>query len=125
VIWLKSFLSDKEVNEMKKTIILLLVVGVCLCVALPAVSMPQGASQLSFSGQTMAEVDFSHESHKGYADNCKSCHHLGVGTGSCDDCHGSDSRVISKKRAFHKSCKGCHAAKGVSGRRDCQFCHKG
>ena len=108
---------------MNKLIGITLVLCMTLLIALPALSMPNGPAKIAFSGQTMAKVDFSHDAHKGYAGDCKACHHLGVGTGTCTDCHGADSRFISKKSAFHQSCKGCHAERGVSGRRDCGFCH--
>jgi hypothetical protein len=110
---------------MKKIIGFLLVAGLVLVVALPAMGKPQGAAKLKFSGQTMPAVDFSHDAHKGYVEDCKDCHHMGVGTGTCIDCHGKDNRSRSKKKAFHTSCKGCHKIKGVSKRKDCQFCHNG
>lgn len=109
---------------MKKLTELFLVVALVLLFSTPALSMPQGPANIDMGGQTMPKVEFSHEAHKGYAGDCKACHHLGVGTGSCTDCHGGDSRFVGKKRAFHQSCKGCHAERGVSGRRDCDFCHK-
>lgn len=110
---------------MKKILGFLLVVGLIMVFAVPAFSKPQGAARLSFSGQTMPAVDFAHDIHKKAVEDCKTCHHMGVGSGGCVDCHGGDSRARSKKKAFHGSCKGCHAKKGVSGRKDCNFCHKG
>lgn len=110
---------------MKKLIGFLLIFGLVTLFALPALSMPKGADKLKFSGQTMAKVDFAHELHKGYVSDCKDCHHMGVGTGGCVDCHGGDSRARSKKSAFHDSCMGWHAEQGVSAAKDCNFCHKG
>ncbi|MDT8443522.1 MAG: cytochrome c3 family protein [Desulfuromonadales bacterium] len=110
---------------MKKLIEFLLVFGLVTLFAMPALSKSKGEAKLKFSGQTMARVDFTHESHKEYVSNCKECHHMGVGTGGCVDCHGGDSRARSKKSAFHDSCMGCHAEKGVSTAGDCNFCHKG
>ena len=109
---------------MKKLVGLFLVVGVVVMFALPAMSMPRGPERIGFSGQTMPKVDFPHEAHKGYVSDCKECHHMGVGTGSCDDCHGKDSRAPDTNRTYHKSCRGCHSERGVSGYRDCAFCHK-
>lgn len=110
---------------MKKIIGFLLVSGLVLVLALPVMAKPQGAARLSFSGQTMPKVDFAHDLHKTVVKDCKTCHHMGVGTGTCVDCHGGDSRARSKKKAFHGSCNGCHATKGISKQKDCQFCHKG
>lgn len=111
---------------MKKIIGFLLVVGMTALFALPALSMPQGAARLKFRGKDMPAVDFPHKSHKEYISDCTECHHMGVGTGTCVDCHdGSDSRIRSKKNAFHDSCMNCHLKKKVSKKNDCGFCHKG
>jgi len=110
---------------MKKMLLLLLAAGLVLCFSLPAVSQPQGKAKLKFGGATMPSVDFAHDLHKEKVSDCKTCHHYGVGTGSCVDCHGGDSRARGKKDAFHDSCRGCHDKMDVSKMNDCGFCHKG
>jgi hypothetical protein len=110
---------------MQKIIGFLLIVAAVALFSVPALSMPQGKARLSFSGESLPKVDFPHEQHKQYVNDCKECHHMGVGSGGCVDCHGGDSRARSKKSAFHDSCMGCHAEKGVSEKRDCKFCHTG
>ncbi len=110
---------------MKKLIGVLLVVGLVLIIALPVMAKPQGAAKLSFSGEKMPKVDFAHNVHKQKVADCKTCHHYGVGTGSCVDCHGGDNRARSKESAFHDSCRGCHTKMKVSKQKDCGFCHKG
>jgi len=110
---------------MKKIIGVLLVAGLMLIIALPAMGKPQGAARLSFSGQTMGEVDFAHDLHKKVVKDCKTCHHMGVGSGGCFDCHGRDDRARSKKKAFHNSCRGCHTKQKVADKKNCGFCHKG
>ena len=110
---------------MQKLIGLLLIISSVVLFALPALSMPQGKARLSFSGQSMPAVDFPHEAHKGYVPDCKTCHHMGVGTGGCVDCHGDDNRARSKQSAFHDSCQGCHTKMRVSKNKDCKFCHNG
>jgi len=121
----KAVYKDKETLAMKKLIGFLLVFGLVTLFALPALSKPNGDAKHKFNRQTMGTVDFAHERHKGYVNDCKECHHMGVGTGGCVDCHGGDSRARSKKSAFHDSCMGCHAQRGVSTSEDCNFCHKG
>lgn len=108
---------------MKKLIWVTVVIGLVL-IALPAMGKPQGKARLSFSGEKMPAVDFAHDVHKKVVKDCKTCHHMGVGTGGCVDCHGGDDRARSKKKAFHDSCRGCHKEMQVSKMNDCGFCHK-
>ena len=110
---------------MKKIIGIFIMVVMVLVVSLPAIGQPQGKAKLKFSGGTMPAVDFAHDLHKEKVSDCKTCHHYGVGTGSCVDCHGGDSRARGKKDAFHDSCRGCHQEMGISKMKDCTFCHKG
>ena len=110
---------------MKNIFGLIVVFGVVFSLVLPAVGQPQGKAKLRFSGEKMPAVDFAHDLHKEKVSDCKTCHHYGVGNGSCVDCHGGDSRARGKKAAFHDSCRGCHAKQKVSKMKDCKFCHKG
>ncbi len=110
---------------MKNIFGLILILGLFFCLTLPAVGQSQGQAKLRFGGATMPSVDFAHDIHIQKVEDCKTCHHYGVGTGTCADCHGGDSRARSKKDAFHGSCRGCHVKEGVSKKKDCGFCHKG
>jgi len=108
---------------MKKLLLIALVLGIVSAFALPAIAVKAPAS-IQFDSPQKSPVSFDHASHETKIGDCKSCHHMGVGTGSCTDCHGRTDKAPGTKRAFHKSCRGCHTKMGVANYRDCAFCHK-
>jgi len=54
------------------------------------------------AGKSQPVVKFNHASHQGRDTDCMTCHHMGVGNGSCN---------------------GCHEKRGVASASDCNFCH--
>lgn len=71
----------------------------------------------------MGDVTFPHAAHQKMVDGCKTCHHAGMKTPKCRDCHGDTKGEAPKaKDAFHKLCKSCH--KENDGPTNCKGCHK-
>lgn len=70
------------------------------------------------------KVEFSHEKHSSL--KCQDCHHtLKEGEKSpklCGECHKAEAE-ISRKKAFHDNCKGCHK-KMSQGPVKCKECHQ-
>ena len=90
---------------MKKLLNLALVLGAVAVFALPAVALRAPDELiLAGSGET-----FKHAAHVVLAKNCKECHHMGVGSGSCTDCHGRTNKAPSVEVAF-TNCRTCHAS---------------
>jgi len=108
---------------MKKLILLGIVVGLVAAFALPAVAL-KAPARINLDGPTKAPVVFDHAGHEARISDCKTCHHMGVGTGTCLDCHGKIEQAPSVKRAMHRSCRKCHTDMGVANWKDCGFCHK-
>lgn len=117
-------------------------IGILLIIALVALSLPalgqqkgaernkaigrsKGPAQISLGGASAGVVDFSHKAHRDSVATCETCHHMGVGTGTCGDCHNDSGQFMSRKDAMHESCIGCHGRMTVSGGDDCAFCHAG
>lgn len=110
---------------MKNSLVFLLLLSMVLLLALPALgARPQGPARIPFAGKGAGLVDFTHDAHKGYVPDCKTCHHMGVGDGTCVGCHGVISQAPAKRQAFHQSCQGCHETRQVARANDCRFCHK-
>lgn len=108
---------------MKKLLILAMIVGLAGVFALPAVAV-KAPPTLNFKAAAKSPVSFDHAGHEVRIGDCKTCHHMGVGNGSCTQCHGVTDQAPGTKRAFHKSCRGCHTKMKVANYRDCAFCHK-
>ena len=108
---------------MKKILIMALVLTVVTAFALPAIA-GKGPSSIRFASPSKSAVQFDHAAHQARISDCKTCHHMGVGTGTCKDCHGVAPQAPEFKRAAHKSCRGCHTQMKVANYRDCSFCHK-
>jgi hypothetical protein len=109
---------------MRTLILLGLILGLVAALTLPAIALDP-PKRVGFDSPKKSPVDFNHEAHVVLAGgDCKACHHLGVGNGRCDGCHGRTDKAPGYKRALHKSCRGCHTEKKVAKWKDCAFCHK-
>jgi hypothetical protein len=108
---------------MRQYLTLAMVLAAVGAFALPAVA-GKGPASITFDGPRKPPVVFDHAGHQAKIADCKACHHMGVGTGTCKDCHGVTDKAPTVKRAFHKSCRGCHTRMNVANYRDCGFCHK-
>lgn len=109
---------------MKKIVILALTGAVVIALVLPVVALGPPA-QVNFAGaKRKPAVVFDHAAHEQLAADCKTCHHMGVGNGKCNGCHGVATVAPTFKRAMHKSCRGCHTRMKVANYKDCGFCHK-
>jgi hypothetical protein len=82
-----------------------------------------GPATIDMAGKSQPVVKFNHANHQGLDADCKTCHHMGVGNGTCKGCHGRDSRFADSQTAIHKSCNGCHETRGVATASNCDFCH--
>ena len=109
---------------MQKLLMIALTVAVVAALVSPVIAGRKGPERLRFELKNAATVDFSHGVHEQKVTDCKTCHHMGVGSGTCRDCHGVHPAAPSMKRAMHKSCRPCHARMKVANKRDCAFCHK-
>ena len=76
----------------------------------------------------MEPVAFDHKAHEKFSNNCRVCHHEGMGT--CEDCHtlggAKDGGMVTLEQAMHSlksqySCVGCHTAKQAAP--NCAGCH--
>jgi DnaJ-class molecular chaperone len=69
------------------------------------------------------KVTFSHKKHSDRT--CQDCHHTlkegETSPSSCGECH-KEGAEISRKKAFHDSCKACHK-KEAKGPQKCKECH--
>jgi len=69
-------------------------------------------------------VELSHQKHSSL--KCQECHHtLKEGEQSpkpCGECH-KEGAEVSRKKAFHDNCKGCHKKMG-QGPVKCRECHQ-
>lgn len=93
---------------MKKIYMTTLVLGIVAVFTLPAVALkPPQSVTLDIAGQGV--VDFDHGGHLKYAKGCKECHHMGVGNGACDGCHGVTSQAPALGDAYASLCLRCHA----------------
>lgn len=110
---------------MKRTIGILMFVAAFTLVSLSAYAKRTGPEQIDMSGKQKEKISFSHRAHENSIADCTTCHHMGVGTGTCKDCHGKDARFPDVQTAMHKSCQGCHASMKISDPADCTFCHGG
>jgi len=70
------------------------------------------------------KVELSHQKHS--AQKCQDCHHtLKEGEEcpkKCGECH-KEGAEISRKKAFHDNCKGCHQQM-AQGPTKCKECHQ-
>lgn len=107
----------KNILPLLFTLLLLLPAGVVLA--------ENGPATLTLGGPSQPKVSFNHGAHLALAGDCKTCHHLGVGSGGCKGCHGRDGRFSDAVTAIHASCNGCHAERAVAGSEACGFCHPG
>ena len=108
---------------MKKIVMMAVIVGLVTAFALPAVAV-KAPPTLTFDSPTKGQISFDHAGHEARISDCKTCHHFGVGNGSCTQCHGVSDKAPGSKRAFHRSCRKCHTDMGVANWQDCAFCHK-
>ncbi len=108
---------------MKKLLMIALAIAVVAALASPVVAKRKGPDHIRFDSPQKSAVEFSHGAHEQRVPDCKSCHHMGVGTGTCRDCHGVHPKAPSMKRAMHKSCRNCHAKMKVAKKKACTFCH--
>lgn len=108
---------------MKRTFGILMVAAVFTLVASSAFAQRTGPANIQFSGKTQNKINFMHQAHEARVPDCKTCHHMGVGTGTCRDCHGQDSRFPDLQTALHTKCRGCHEEKGISAATNCAYCH--
>jgi len=83
----------------------------------------KGPAIIEMAGKSQPKVTFNHGTHQTRITDCKACHHMGVGNGSCNGCHGRDSRFPDATTAIHASCNGCHKEQSVAGSDACAFCH--
>ncbi len=94
---------------MKKLLVLALILGLVAAFALPAVALKAPATiNLDITGK--GSVTFDHALHQANVNGCKSCHHMGVGNGSCDGCHGRTAVAPALADALAKNCETCHAS---------------
>lgn len=93
---------------MKNLLIMALVFGVVACFALPAVAL-RAPDSVSLEVVGQAPVQFNHAAHVALANDCKDCHHYGVGNGKCTGCHGKTAQAPSLAEAY-TACKTCHVA---------------
>ncbi len=71
----------------------------------------------------MGDVTFPHGAHQDEQKiDCATCHHTGLETPKCRDCHGVKEGAPKPKDAFHKLCRSCH--QDQSGPTGCADCHK-
>ncbi|MCM8800864.1 MAG: cytochrome c family protein [Candidatus Omnitrophica bacterium] len=66
-------------------------------------------------------VTFSHKLHT-ESISCQICHHKGLDSPKCSDCHTKDTEV-NYMSAFHRKCIDCHKEK-AKGPVSCNDCHK-
>ena len=109
---------------MQRLLMIALAVAVVAAFAMPAVAERKAPQKLRFELSGAKTVEFSHGVHEQKVSDCKTCHHMGVGTGACRECHGVHPAAPNMKRAMHKSCRSCHTKMRVAKARDCGFCHK-
>lgn len=83
----------------------------------------KGPATIDMAGKSKPSVKFNHAIHQDLDADCTTCHHMGVGNGTCKGCHGRDSRFVDSQTAIHNSCNGCHEKRGVATASDCTFCH--
>lgn len=102
-----------------KNLIIVFVVGFVAATVLVAVAA-NGPAEIKMSAK-MGDVSFTHASHQGKIADCTECHHKGVETPKCTDCHGVTAGIPKSKKAFHNQCKGCHKKSG--GPTKCKQCH--
>ncbi len=114
--------SVLEGFEMKNILPLFLSLSLLLASA-SLVFAETGPATIDMAGKSQPVVKFNHASHQSRDADCKTCHHMGVGNGTCKGCHGRDSRFSDSKTAIHNSCIGCHEQRGVATASDCNFCH--
>lgn len=77
-------------------------------------------------------VEFTHQAHIGYVDDCTACHHFSEEPVRCSECHqpivvyryeGPKRKTsIGLKGAYHGLCLGCH--KDMDGPMGCEDCHE-
>ena len=109
---------------MKRLLMIALCIAVVAAFASPVIAKRKGPDHIRFDMAQKSAVDFNHGMHEAQISDCKTCHHMGVGSGTCRDCHGVHPAAPSMKRAMHKSCKTCHAKMKIAKKKDCAFCHK-
>ena len=93
---------------MKNILILALAAGLVGGLTLAAFAV-QAPATISLEITGKGSVAFDHALHEGVVNGCKSCHHFGVGNGSCDGCHGVAPQAAAVADALAKSCAKCHA----------------
>ena len=91
---------------MKKLLMIALALGVVAAFAMPAVAL-RAPDNLTLEVPGQPSVAFDHAAHVAVAKSCKECHHMGVGNGSCSDCHGKFAKAPSLADAW-TNCKTCH-----------------
>lgn len=102
---------------MKKMLVVLLLAALAAPVAFAA----GGPEEVKFDTK-MGTVTFDHAGHQEIESDCTSCHHMGMDSGTCKDCHGVDDAAPKAKDAFHDLCTGCHKDQGA-GPTKCKECH--
>ena len=114
--------KDFEGSKMKNILPLFFCLTLLL-VAAPPIQAENGPATIDMAGKSQPAVKFNHAAHQGRDADCTTCHHMGVGNGTCKGCHGRDSRFADAKTAIHNSCNGCHEKRGVATASNCAFCH--
>ncbi len=104
---------------MKKFMILLVALAFISSAAVAVVAADKGPAEVKMPTK-MGEITFNHTAHQGRTE-CATCHHAGVEAGACRSCHGAKADAPKSKKAFHKTCKGCH--KKTDGPTKCKGCH--
>lgn len=105
---------------MKKVLVTLLALSL-MVVGSAVVFADNGPADINLSAK-MGDVAFPHATHQDIVSDCTECHHTGMDTPNCHDCHGSDAAAPKTKDAFHSLCKDCHQDQG--GPTGCKDCHK-
>ncbi len=90
-----------------------------------------------YKSERKGPVPFTHRKHaKEYGVSCWDCHHEFKGgknvwspweqTQQCSECHDpvkSKDKVVNLQKAYHKTCRDCHAKLGTGPYRKCFGCH--
>ncbi|HKL25540.1 MAG TPA: cytochrome c3 family protein [Desulfuromonadales bacterium] len=98
-----------------------LLAGVLLSVWLFSTANAEGPEKFDLPAPAMGTVSFQHELHQERVADCETCHHKGVETGACLECHEISKSAPQGKDLFHQVCRNCHQEQG--GPTACAGCH--
>lgn len=105
---------------MQKMLTLFVALSLVSLAAMTAVAEDKGPAEIKMPA-SMGDVNFNHAKHQESVADCATCHHTGLQTGTCKNCHDAKPEVPKAKNVFHKLCKDCH--KKESGPTKCKTCH--